>query len=63
MLLFSIHSNVSGCTNELIVHVLPQHAANFFRKEFEAIVGEVIDEVLLEYFDAPFLDSNDVNDS
>ena len=63
MFLFSIHSNGSGRTDELIVHVLPQHAASSFRKEFEAIVGEVIDKVLLEYFEAAFLDSDDVNDS
>ena len=60
MLLFSIHSNGSGRTDELIVHLLPQHATSSFRKEFEAIVREVIDEVLLEYFEAVFLD--DVND-
>ena len=63
MLLFSIHSNGSSCTDELIVHVLPQHAASSFQKEFEAIVEEVIDEVLLEYFEAAFSDSDDVNDS
>ena len=45
------------------MHVLPQHAASSFQNEFEAIVGEVIDEVLLEYFEAAFLDSDDVNDS
>ena len=43
--------------------MLLQHAASSFRKEFEAIVEEVIDEVLLEYFEAAFLDSNNVNDS
>ena len=63
MLLFSIHSNVLGRTDELIVHVLLQHAANSFQKEFEAIVGEVIDDVLLEYFEAAYSDSDDVNDS
>ena len=62
-MLFSIHSNGSGCTNDLIVHLLPQHAASSFRKEFEAIVGEVIDKVLLEYFEVALLDSEDVNDS
>ena len=45
------------------MHVLPQHAASFFWKEFKAIVGEVIDDVLLEYFEAAFLDSDNVNDS
>ena len=40
-----------------------QHAASSFRKEFEAIVGEVIDKVLLEYFEAAFLDSEDLHDS
>ena len=63
MLLFSIHSNGSGCTDEFIVHLLPQHVANSFWKEFEAIVGEVIDEVLLEYFEAAFSDFDNVNDS
>ena len=63
MLLFLIHSNVSGCTDELIVHVLPQHAATIFGKGFEAIVGEVIEDVLLEYFDAAYSDSDDDNDS
>ena len=62
-MLFSIHSNGSGCTDELIVHVLPQHAASSFWKEFDAIVGEVIDDVLLEYFEAAYSDSDDVNDS
>ena len=63
MLLFSIHSNVSGRTDELIVHVLPQHAASSFRKEFEVVVREVIKDVLLEYFEAAYLDSDDDNDS
>ena len=62
-MLISIHSNGSGCTDEHIVHPLPQHVASSFRKEFEAIVEEVIDEVLLEYFEAAFLDSDDVNNS
>ena len=63
MLLFSIHSNVSDCTDELIVHVLPQHAASSLPKEFEAVVGEVIEDVLLEYFEAAYSDSDDDNDS
>ena len=63
MLLFLIHSNVSSCTDDLIVHVLPQHAATSFGKGFEAVVGEVIEDVLLEYFEAAYLDSNDDNDS
>ena len=56
MLLFLIHSNLSGCTDELIVHVLPQHAATVFGKGFEAVVGEVIEDVLMEYFEAAYLD-------
>ena len=54
---------MSGCTDELIVHVLPQHAATFFGKGFEAVVGEVIEDVLLEYFEAVYLDSDNDNDS
>ena len=54
---------MSGCTDELIVHVLPQHAATIFGKGFEAVVGEVIEDVLLEYFDATYSDSDDDNDS
>ena len=45
------------------MHLLPQHATNSFWKEFEAIVEEVIDEVLLEYFEVAFLDPDDVNNS
>ena len=45
------------------MHLLLQHATSSFRKEFEAIVGEVIDKVLLEYFEAAFSDTEDVNDS
>ena len=63
VLLFSIHSNVSGRTDDLIVHVLLQHAASSFRKEFEAVVGEVIEDVLLEYFEAAYSDSKYDNDS
>ena len=54
---------MSGCTNELIVHVLLQHAATVFGKGFQAVVGEVIEDVLLEYFDAAYSDSDDDNDS
>ena len=63
MLLFSIHSNVSSCTDEHIVHVLPQHAASSFQNEFEAVVGEVIEYVLLEYFEAAYSDSDNDDDS
>ena len=63
MLLFLIHSNVSGSTDELIVHVLPQHAASSFGKGFEAVVGEVIEDVLMEYFEAAYSDVNDDSDS
>lgn len=42
---------MSGRTDELIVHVLPQHAATSYREEFEALVGEMIEDVLLEYFE------------
>ena len=63
MLLFLIHSNLSGCTDELIVHVLPQHAATIFGKGFEAVVGEVIEDVLIKYFEAAYLDVDDDSDS
>ena len=63
MLLFLIHSNLSGCIDELIVHVLPQHAATIFGKGFEAIVGEVIEDVLMEYFEAAYSDVDDDSDS
>ena len=63
MLLFLIHSNLSGCTDELIVHVLPQHAATVFGKGFEAVVGEVIEDILMEYFEAAYLDVDVVSDS
>ena len=63
MLLFLIHSNLSGCTDELIVHVLPQHAATVFGKGFEAVVGEVIEDVLMEYFEATYSDVDVVSDS
>ena len=63
MLLFLIHSNLSGCTDELIVHVLPQHAATVFGKGFEAILGEVIEDVLMEYFEAAYSDVDVVSDS
>ena len=63
MLLFLIHSNLSGCTDELIVHVLPQHAATVFEKGFEAVVGDVIEDVLMEYFEAAYSDFDVVSDS
>ena len=63
MLLFLIHSNLSGCTHELIVHLLPQHAATVFGKGFEAVVGEVIEDVLMEYFEAAYSDVDDDSDS
>ena len=63
MLLFLIHSNLSGCTDKLIVHVLPQHAATVFGKGFEAVVGEVIEDVLMEYFEAAYSDVDDDTDS
>ena len=63
MLLFLIYSNLSGCTDELIVHVLPQHAATVFGKGFEAVVGEVIEDVLMEYFEAAYLDVDNDSDS
>ena len=62
-MLFSIHSNGSGRIDDLIMHLLPQHATSSFRKEFEAIVGEVIDEVLLEYFEVAFSYFEGVKDS
>ena len=54
---------MSGCTDELIVYVLPQHAATVFGKEFEAIVGEVIEDVLMEYFEATYSDVDNDSDS
>ena len=63
MLLFLTESNFSGCTNELIVHVLPQHAATIFGKGFEAVVGDVIEEVLMEYFEAAYSDVDSDSDS
>ena len=63
MLLFLIHNNLSGCTDELIVHVLLQHAATVFGKGFEVVVGEVIEDVLLEYFEAAYSDVDVVSDS
>ena len=63
MFLFLIHGNLSGCTDELIVHVLPQHAATIFGKGFEAVMGEVIEDVLMEYFEAAYLDVDDDSDS
>ena len=63
MLLFLIQSNLSGCTDELIVHVLPQHAATIFGKGFKAVAGDVIEEVLMEYFEAAYLDVDGDSDS
>ena len=63
MLLFLIHSNLSGYTDELIMHVLSQHAATVFGKGFEAVVGEVIEDVLVEYFEAAYSDVDDDSDS
>ena len=63
MLLFLIHSNLSGCTDELRVHVLSQHAATVFGKGFEAVVEEVIEDVLMEYFEAAYSDVDIVSDS
>ena len=45
------------------MHVLPQHAATVFGKGFEAVVGEVIEDVLMEYFEAAYLDVDDDRDS
>ena len=63
MLLFLIQSNLSGCTDELIMHVLPQHAATVFGKGFEAVVGDVIEDVLMDYFEAAYSDVDDDSDS
>ena len=62
-MLFSILSYGSGLIDDRIMHLLSQHAAGSFWKEFEAIVGEVIDEVLVECFKVAFWDSEDVEDS
>ena len=45
------------------MHVLPQHAAIVFGKGFEAVVGEVIEDVLMEYFEAAYLDVDDDSNS
>ena len=63
MLLFLIHSNLSRGIDELIVHVLPQHAATVFASGFEDVVKEVIEDVLMEYFEATYSDVNDDSDS
>ena len=63
MLLFLIQSNLSGCTDELIVHVLPQHAPTIFGKGFEAVVEDVIEDVLMEYFEAAYSDVDGDSDS
>ena len=63
MLLFLIQSNLSGYTDELIVHVLPQHAATVFGKGFESVVGDVIEDVLMEYFKAAYSDVDGDSDS
>ena len=60
--MFSRLSYGSGLTDDRIVHLLPQYAAGSFWKEFEAIVGEVIDKVLLECFEVACRDSKDVED-
>ena len=54
---------MSGCTDELIVHVLPQHAATVFGKGFEAVVEDVIEDVLMEYFKAAYSDVDGDSDS
>ena len=59
MLLFLTQSNLSGCTDELIVHV----SATIFGKGFEAVVGDVIEEVLMEYFEAAYSDVDGDSDS
>ena len=53
----------SDLTDDRIMHLLLQHAAGSFWKEFEAIVGEVIDEVLLDCFEVACRDSEDTEDS
>ena len=63
MLLFLIQSNLSSYTDELIMHVLPQHAATVFGKGFEAVVREVIEDVLMEYFEAAYSDVDGDSDS
>ena len=63
MLLFLIQSNLSSCTDELIVHVLPQHAATVFGEGFEAVVEDVIEDVLMEYFEAAYSDVDGDSDS
>ena len=45
------------------MHVLPQHVATVFGKGFEAAVGEVIEDVLMEHFEAAYSDVDDDSDS
>ena len=47
----------------LFVHVLPQHAATIFEKGIEAVVGDVIEDVLMEYFKAAYSDVDGDSDS
>ena len=43
--------------------MLPQHAATVFGKGFEVVVGEVIEDVLMEYFEAAYSDVDDDRNS
>ena len=63
MLLFLIQSKLSGYSDELIVHVLLQHAATVFGKRFKAVVEDVIEDVLMEYFKAAYSDVDGDSDS
>ena len=45
------------------MHLLPHHAATVFGKGFKAVVGEVIEDVLMEYFEAAYSDVDVVSDS
>ena len=45
------------------MHVLPQHVATVFGTGFEAVVGEVIEDVLMEYFEATYSNVDDDSDS
>ena len=56
-------SSGSGLSDDPIVHLLPHLGLGSFWQHFEALVEDVINEVLLEYFEVVFQDFEDVVDS